>query len=77
MVEEYVKFLELMIICDILFNFNVDLITTITSMHELKDITMQIEIIKKTQGYTLGKPNERENLSKTLPFIQADTLPFR
>ena len=46
-------------------------------MHELKDITMQIEIIKKTQGYTLGKPNEGENPSKTPPFIQIDTLPLR
>ena len=39
-------------------------------MHELKDITAQIEITKKTQGYTLGKPNEGENPNKTLPFIQ-------
>ena len=46
-------------------------------MHKLKDTTMQIKIIKMTQGYTLGKPNERENTSKTLPFIQADTLPLR
>lgn len=29
-----------------------------------------------TQGYILGKPNEGENPSKTLPFIQADALPF-
>ena len=40
------------------------------------NIITQIEITKKTQGYTLGKHNEGENPSKTLPFIQADTLPF-
>ena len=45
-------------------------------MHKLKDTTTKIKIIKMTQGYTLGKPNEGENPSKTLPFIQADTLPF-
>ena len=45
-------------------------------MHKLKDTAEQIKIIKMTQGYTLGKPNEGENPSKTLPFIQADTLPF-
>ena len=45
-------------------------------MHKLKDTTAQIKIIKKTQGYTPGKPNEGENHSKTLPFIQAKTLTF-
>ena len=45
-------------------------------MHKLKDTTAQMKIIKKTQGYTLGKPDEGENPSKTLPFIQADTSPF-
>ena len=45
-------------------------------MHKLKDTTAQIKIIKMTQGYTLRKPNEGENPSKILPFIQADTLPF-
>ena len=38
-------------------------------MHKLKDTTAQIKIIKMTQGYTLGKPNEEENPSKTLPFM--------
>ena len=46
-------------------------------MLKLKDTTAQIKMIKKTQGYTFGKPNEGENPSKTLPFIQADTLPSR
>jgi hypothetical protein len=39
-------------------------------MHEPKDITAQIEITKNTQGYSLGKPNEREIPNKTLCFIQ-------
>ena len=46
-------------------------------MYKLKDIIVQLKIIKMTQGYTLGKPNEGENPNKTLPFIQADTLPLR
>ena len=49
-------------------------------MHKLKDTTAQIKIIKKTQGYTLGKPNEGENPNKTLPLFKsllADTLPLR
>ena len=50
-------------------------------MHKLKDTTAQIKIIKKTQGYTLGKPNEGENnpgkLFLLFKPLLADTLPLR
>ena len=40
-------------------------------MHNLKDTTVQIKIIKMTQGYTLGKPNEGENPSKNSSFYSS------
>ena len=40
-------------------------------MHKLKDTIAQIKIIKKTQAYTLGKPNEGEKPQQNSSFYSS------